>query len=85
LEKKFIKKEGFKDASQITTTRFFIYNALKKKYKNVHLTYGYITKNNRKIHKLEKSHVVDARCISGNPEAPSEYYYYLKNIRKNKE
>lgn len=83
LEKKFIKKEGFKDASQITTTRFFIYNALKKKYKNVHLTYGYITKNSRKIHKLEKSHMVDARCISGNPEIPSEYYYYLKNIRKN--
>ena len=78
----FAKKDSFKDASQITTTRWFIYNALKEKYSNVNLTYGYLTKNTRIKNHLEKSHRVDARCITNVIEEPLEYYQ-IKQIRSN--
>ena len=78
----FAKKDSFKDASQITTTRWFIYNALKEKYSNVNLTYGYLTKNTRIKNHLEKSHRVDARCITNVIEDPLEYYQ-IKQIRSN--
>ena len=83
LEKLIPKKENFKEASQMTTTRFFIYNSLKKEYPNIKLTYGYITKNSRISNNLEKSHIADARCISGNPLAKANYSYQIKKIRKN--
>jgi hypothetical protein len=78
----FNKKPSFKDASQITTTRWFIYNALKEKYPNVHLTYGYITKNTRIKNNLEKSHRVDARCITNVILEPPEHYC-IRQIRVN--
>ena len=83
LEHLIPKNSDYKDASQITTMRFFVYNALKKQYAKVKLTYGYITKNTRITHHLEKSHKIDARCISGNPNAKSTEYYMLKKVRKN--
>lgn len=45
-------------------------------------TYGYITKNTRIEHGLQKEHYVDARCISGNPAAkPLDHYYFQKKVR----
>jgi len=62
--------------------RWAVYNKLKELYQNVKLTYGYITKHTRIEAGLEKSHMVDARCISGNPLAePSDSYYYFKFVR----
>ncbi len=83
LENKFNIKESFKDASQITTIRWFIYNALKEKYPSVYLTYGYITKSNRIKQKLEKSHKVDARIIANNNLSDPKNYFEVKQIRKN--
>lgn len=55
---------------------------LKGLYSNVHMTYGYITKNVRIRNNLSKEHYVDARCISGNPLAkPFGYYFYQKKVR----
>src|SRR5215471_5999898 len=65
------KSNSFRDASQMTTIRWFIYEQVKAAFSNVHLTYGYITKHTRISHELEKSHLIDARCISGNPLACS--------------
>ena len=41
---------------------------------------GYITKNIRISHDLEKTHAVDARCISGHPDVQplGEYYFQIK-------
>jgi len=78
----FKKKESFKDASQITTIRWYVFNALKEKYSNVKLTYGYITKNTRIKNRLEKSHRVDARCIIKAIEEPL-CYYQIKQVRSN--
>ena len=64
--------------------RWFIYNGVKEKYPHVKLTYGYLTKNTRINNKLKKSHMVDARCISGNPLAKESATTYLyKQVRKN--
>ena len=46
------------------------------------MTYGYLTKNTRIRHNLPKEHHIDARCISGNPDAVSDgTYYYQKKVR----
>ena len=58
------------------------YNKLKANYRNVRLTYGYITKNTRIENELPKDHYIDARCVSGNPLAVSDgTVYYQKKVR----
>lgn len=72
----------FKDAAFMGIMRWSFYEELKNRYKNVHMTYGYITKNTRIKNNLPKEHYVDARCISGNPSAkPLGIYYYQKKVR----
>lgn len=62
--------------------RWALYNKLQELYSNVHLTYGYITKSIRVRYGLPKDHCIDARCISGNPQAtPLGYVYYQKKVR----
>ena len=64
--------------------RWRIYEQGKTLFPNVHQTYGYITKHMRITHTLEKSHVIDARCISGNPLAHTDDTSYLiKLVRRN--
>jgi hypothetical protein len=64
--------------------RWHIYEETKARFPNVHLTYGYLTKCTRIAHELEKSHIIDARCISGNPCAHSEGTSYLMRwVRRN--
>lgn len=65
--------------------RWSLFNKLKSNYKNVAITYGYITKNTRIRNGLPKEHRVDARCISGNPTVkPSDFWYFTKQVRKKK-
>lgn len=62
--------------------RWALYNRLKELYPNVSMTYGYITKSIRIQNNLPKEHYIDARCISGNPNAePLGYYFYQKKVR----
>ena len=65
----------FKDAAFMGIMRWTFYNTLKEKYEPdipVSMTYGYLTKNTRIQHNLPKEHYIDARCISGNPDAKSD-------------
>ena len=72
----------FKDASFMGVMRWAFYNELKKRYSNVSMTYGYLTKKARIENELPKEHYADARCISGNPLAePLGYYFYQKKVR----
>ena len=74
--------KSFRDATFMGIMRWSLYNKLKELYPNVHSTYGYITKNTRIKHNLQKDHYIDARCISGNPQAtPLGYVYYQKKVR----
>jgi len=78
------KSQGFRDATQMGMIRWAIYEQSKALFPHVHLTYGYITKHTRITHALEKSHLIDARCISGNPKAASDGTWHLiKMVRRN--
>lgn len=75
---------SFRDATQMGIIRWYIYEQAQALFPNVHLTYGYITKHTRITHELEKSHLIDARCISGNATASSDGTWYLiKMVRRN--
>ncbi len=72
----------FKDATFMGIMRWAFYGELKKRYPDVSLTYGYITKNTRIKNGLPKEHYVDARCISGHPLArPLGTVFYIKKVR----
>ena len=78
------KSNGFRDATQMGIIRWRIYEQAKALFPNVHLTYGYITKHTRISNEREKSHLMDARCISGNPLASSDGTWHLiKLVRRN--
>lgn len=77
-EQKITRKcASWRDATQMGVIRWRIYEETKAHFPNVHLTYGYLTKSTRIAYELEKSHLMDARCISGNPGAQSEGTSYL--------
>ena len=70
------------DATFMGIMRWAVYNRLKELYPDVKMTYGYITKNTRITHNLEKEHCVDARCISGYPDAEIlGYMFFQKKVR----
>ena len=57
--------------AHMNATRWTLYNAINKKYPNVEMTYGYITKYNRIQAGLPKAHHIDAKCITGFTIVPS--------------
>ena len=80
LPKAIHRGMSFKDATFMGIMRWALYEKLKTMCSDVKLTYGYITKNIRIKNGLPKDHYIDARCISGNPNAISngDVYYYKK-------
>lgn len=74
---------SMKHATHMSIMRWKLYERLKAIYGDrLYLTYGAMTSYRRNAVGLEKTHAVDARCISGNPKAkPSEYIYYQKKVR----
>lgn len=82
IQLKLKRGKTFRDATFMGIMRWAFYDRLKSMYQNVSMTFGYITKNTRILNNLPKEHYVDARCISGNPQAkPLEYYFYQKKVR----
>ena len=83
LPAKIRRGMSFRDATFMGIMRWAFYNELKTRYPNVSMTYGYLTKNTRIRNNLEKSHCVDARCISGHPTAiPLGEYFYQRKVRR---
>ena len=82
FELKIKRGKPLKGAAFMGIVRWFFYKRLKKEHPNVSMTFGYITKNTRITNNLPKEHYVDARCISGHPQAkPMGYYFYQKKVR----
>lgn len=82
LPKTIHRGMSFKDATFVGIMRWALFEKLKAIYSDVKLTYGYITKNTRIKNGLPKDHYIDARCISGNPNAVSNgNVYYYKKVR----
>lgn len=72
----------YNDAAFMGIMRWAFYNRLKETYPNVHMTYGYITKNTRISAGLPKEHRIDALCIAGHPTAkPANEWFFQKKVR----
>lgn len=83
FELKIKRGTSLRDAAVMNIMRWAVYEKTKQELENVHLTYGYITKNTRIQNGVVKAHAADARCISGNPAAsPLPFYYLQKQIRR---
>ena len=78
---------SLRDAAQMGIMRKALFNRLNEEIGNeipCYETYGYITKSTRARHGLPKEHVIDARCISGNPGACSDdKYMIIRKLRAN--
>lgn len=75
--------KSLRDAAVMSIMRWAVYNRAKAEFSNVNLTYGYITKNTRIAAGLDKSHRIDARCISGNPQAaPCTEWWQMRQRRR---
>lgn len=62
FQKKFGKKA--KGTLRYATQMNVLRHMLQKEYPNAELTYGFVTKETRRIFGLEKSHMIDACCIA---------------------
>ena len=84
VELKLRRTPSLRDAVAMNIIRWVVYNRLKAGLNvPVRLTYGYVTKYTRIGAKLDKSHINDARCIGGYPQAkPSDTVYELKQLRR---
>jgi N6-L-threonylcarbamoyladenine synthase len=76
--------KSLRDAAFMSIMRWKVYNGLKQTLNiPIRLTYGYLTKRSRIEHGLNKSHAVDARCISGNPTAtPNGELLRFRQLRR---
>ena len=78
---------SLRDATQMGIMRKALFNWLKEEIGNeipCFETYGYITKGTRSKAGIPKEHVIDARCISGNPSACSDgKYLIIRKLRAN--
>lgn len=69
FELKIKRGTSLRDATAMNIMRWNVYERAKIEFKNVRLTYGYITKHLRIENEIEKNHCTDAFCISGNIKA----------------
>ena len=76
--------QSLRDVAVMSVMRWRVYNELKQSLDiPVRLTYGYLTKHSRIAHGLEKTHTIDARCISGNATAaPVEQLFCFRQLRR---
>lgn len=74
---------SFRDATFMGIMRWSFYNHLKEQYQDVHMTFGYITKNTRIHAGLPKDHAIDAYCIAHNMQAKMlDYDFLRKQVRR---
>lgn len=83
IQLKVKRGTSLRDAAVMNIMRWELYRRAKALWQDVSLTYGYITKHTRIHAGLEKSHRIDARCISGHPTArPAEHWFNIRQTRR---
>ena len=76
------KIKTMRDASFMGIMRWVVWDRLKTLGIPLHMTYGYKTAEKRKQYDLPKDHRIDARCISGHPDAePADEWFFCKKVR----
>lgn len=79
--------KSFSGAAFMNTVKWYIYHQLKEILpdKNIHITYGSVTKRTRLDLGLEKSHVNDAYAMGKyHPEERADFSHYKKRRRNNR-
>lgn len=66
---KIKRGNSLRDAAVMNIMRWAVYERANAEFKNVHLTYGYITKHTRIENGIAKTHAADAFCIAKNVHA----------------
>lgn len=66
---KIKRGNSLRDAAVMNIMRWAVYERANAEFKNVHLTYGYITKHTRIENGVTKTHAADAFCIAKNVNA----------------
>mgnify|MGYP000516580639 CR=1 FL=1 len=83
FELKIKKSKSLRDAAVMGIMKWRLYEELKSSYKDVKMTFGYITKHNRIQQNIQKSHTSDAFVISKNFEAERlGFSYNIKLTRR---
>jgi len=87
LSKNTNRGTSLRDAAVMGIMQKLVFVRLKERFGDIipcHETYGYITKHTRTKAGLPKEHVIDARCISGNPYAEADrHYWIIRKLRAN--
>ncbi len=66
---KIKRVSSLRDAAVMNIMRWAVYERANAEFRNVHLTYGYITKHTRIENDINKTHISDAFCIANNVHA----------------
>ena len=69
FELKIKRGTTLRDAAVMNIMRWAVYEQAKEEFRNVHLTYGYVTKHTRIENGIAKTHAADAFCIVKNVHA----------------
>lgn len=69
FELKIKRGTTLRDAAVMNIMRWAVYEQAKEEFRNVHLTYGYVTKYTRIENGITKTHAADAFCIAKNVHA----------------
>ena len=69
FELKIKRGTTLRDAAVMNIMRWAVYEQAKEEFRNVHLTYGYVTKHTRIENGITKTHAADAFCIAKNVHA----------------
>lgn len=69
FELKIKRGTTLRDAAVMNIMRWEVYERAKEEFRNVHMTYGYITKHTRIENGIAKTHAADAFCIAKNINA----------------
>ena len=82
IKLKIRRSVSLRDAAVMSIMKWKLYEKLKSLYRNVNMTFGYITKYNRIHNNIEKSHVSDAFVISKNFGAKRLGVYYMVKLTR---
>ena len=82
--KQLKKRRGasFRDATGMVIMRPTLLKELREEYSVVEEIFGYATKEIRRRHSFEKSHINDARCIGGNLPARLSRPFAVRFVRR---
>jgi hypothetical protein len=87
IELKKTTASSYKEAAGVSSMKTSLIDSLRARYtdKGIDITFGYITKFNRKKYSISKSHHLDAFAIAGNFSAERLCYHYVCLQRKRHE